>query len=68
LQCSIDPESRAADEFGLSNGSEYIACGILGGITGNRAHGIVIDDPEVVSKSWPEWWDVRSSLLVVAAK
>ena len=45
LQCTLDPESRAADEFGLTNGSEYIACGIMGGITGNRAHGIVIDDP-----------------------
>ncbi len=45
LQCQLDPESRAADEFGLTNGSEYMACGILGGITGNRAHGIVIDDP-----------------------
>lgn len=45
LQCVLDPESRAADEFGLTNGSEYMACGILGGITGNRAHGIVIDDP-----------------------
>ena len=28
-----------------------------------RVPGIVIDEPEVVSKSWPEWWDVRSSLL-----
>lgn len=45
LQCGLDPESRAADEFGLTNGSEYIACGIMGGVTGNRAHGIVIDDP-----------------------
>ena len=45
LQCTLDPESRAADEFALTNGSEYMACGILGGITGNRAHGIVIDDP-----------------------
>jgi predicted phage terminase large subunit-like protein len=45
LQCSLDAESRAADEFALTNGSEYMACGILGGITGNRAHGIVIDDP-----------------------
>lgn len=44
-QCSLDPESRAADEFGLTNGSEYMACGILGGITGNRAHGIIVDDP-----------------------
>lgn len=45
LECTIDPESRAADEFGLTNGSEYIACGIMGGVTGNRAHGIIIDDP-----------------------
>lgn len=45
LRCTLDPESRAADEFALTNGSEYLACGILGGITGNRAHGIVIDDP-----------------------
>lgn len=45
LQCQLLPDSRAADEFGLTNGSEYIACGIMGGITGNRAHGIVIDDP-----------------------
>lgn len=45
IGCELDPESRAADEFGLTNGSEYIACGIMGGITGNRAHGIVIDDP-----------------------
>jgi predicted phage terminase large subunit-like protein len=45
LQASISDESRAADEFGLTNGSEYIACGIMAGVTGNRAHGIVIDDP-----------------------
>lgn len=45
LQCNLDTESRAADEFQLTNGSEYIACGILAGVTGNRADGIIIDDP-----------------------
>lgn len=45
LQATLDPESRAADEFALTNGSEYLACGIRTGITGNRAHGIIIDDP-----------------------
>lgn len=45
LQATISDDSRAADEFSLTNGSEYIACGIMAGITGNRAHGIVIDDP-----------------------
>lgn len=38
-------DSKAADEFALTNGSEYMACGILGGVTGNRAHGLIIDDP-----------------------
>lgn len=41
----LDPESRAADEFALSNGSEFMGGGLLSGITGNRADGIVIDDP-----------------------
>lgn len=38
-------DSRAAQDFGLTNGSEYMACGILSGVTGNRAHGLIIDDP-----------------------
>lgn len=45
LQTTISEDSRAADDFRMLNGSEYIACGIMAGITGNRAHGIVIDDP-----------------------
>lgn len=45
LQATIADDSRAADEFALTNGSEYLACGIMAGVTGNRAHGIVIDDP-----------------------
>jgi predicted phage terminase large subunit-like protein len=43
--CGVSPSTSAADEWALTNGSEYLACGILSGITGNRAHGIVIDDP-----------------------
>lgn len=38
-------DSQAAQEWALSNGSEYMACGIMAGITGNRANGIIIDDP-----------------------
>lgn len=45
FNCGLTAESQAAQEFSLTNGSEYMACGILSGITGNRAHGIVIDDP-----------------------
>lgn len=43
--CELTADSQAAQEFSLTNGSEYMACGILSGITGNRAHGIIIDDP-----------------------
>ena len=42
---SLTSDSQAAQEFALTNGSEYMACGILGGVTGNRANGIIIDDP-----------------------
>jgi len=42
---SISASTKAADEWALSNGAEYLAGGILSGITGNRAHGITIDDP-----------------------
>ena len=38
-------DQKAIDQWALSNGSEYMAAGLLAGITGNRAHGIIIDDP-----------------------
>lgn len=41
----LTAETSAADEWALTNGSEYLAGGILSGITGNRAHGLIIDDP-----------------------
>jgi predicted phage terminase large subunit-like protein len=43
--CGLSSATNAADEWALSNGSEYLAGGILSGITGNRAHGLFIDDP-----------------------
>lgn len=38
-------DQRAVDEWSLTNGSEFMAAGILAGITGNRANGVIIDDP-----------------------
>ena len=35
----------ATDDWSLSNESEYMAAGIMAGITGNRASGVTIDDP-----------------------
>lgn len=41
----ISSITSAADEWALENSSEFLAGGILSGITGNRANGIIIDDP-----------------------
>jgi predicted phage terminase large subunit-like protein len=38
-------DQKAVDQWALSNGSEFMAAGLLAGITGNRANGILIDDP-----------------------
>lgn len=42
---AISRATSAADEWAITNGSEYLAFGILGGVTGSRAHGLIIDDP-----------------------
>ncbi len=42
---ALSKESSAADEWSLTNGSEYMAGGILSGVTGNRADLLVVDDP-----------------------
>lgn len=33
-----------------------------------RVSNVSIDDPSVVAKSWPSWWEVRSSLLASASR
>lgn len=43
--CALRSDQKAADEFAAINGSEYMAGGITGGVTGNRADTIIIDDP-----------------------
>lgn len=45
FNAEILQDNRAADEWALDNGSEYMAGGILSGLTGNRADGIITDDP-----------------------
>lgn len=42
---TVSRESSAADEWALTNGSEFMAAGLQAGITGNRAGLGVIDDP-----------------------
>jgi hypothetical protein len=41
---ALSKESAAADEWALTNSSEYMGAGLLTGITGNRADGVVWDD------------------------
>src|SRR6478735_3224657 len=42
---TLDPSKSAADEWMLTNGSEFMAGGILSGLTGNRAMLGILDDP-----------------------
>jgi phage terminase large subunit-like protein len=42
---ALSREQSAADSFALTNGSEYMATGIQAAVTGNRANGLIIDDP-----------------------
>jgi predicted phage terminase large subunit-like protein len=72
--CGLTAESAAAQEFSLTNSSEYMACGILGGVTGNRANGIIIDDPikgreqanseTVRAKTWDAYEDDLKTRLI----
>jgi predicted phage terminase large subunit-like protein len=74
FDCQIGKESSAADQWALTNGSEYMSAGVLAGVTGNRAHGIVIDDPvkgraeansEAVSQStWDAYNDDIKTRLI----
>ena len=64
---TLSEDSKAADEWALTNGSEWMAAGILTGITGNRADGVVWDDllkgreqadsPVVRNKTWEAYVD-----------
>lgn len=42
---AVRSDNSAADEWSLDNGSEFMAGGIQSGVTGNRADGLIIDDP-----------------------
>lgn len=42
---TLASDQRAVGQWSLTNGSELMAIGIMGGVTGSRANGIIIDDP-----------------------
>lgn len=45
MGCSLQPGQTAVDTWALTNGSEYMAIGLTGGVTGNRADVGILDDP-----------------------
>jgi hypothetical protein len=45
FNCTLSGDSQSAEQFTLTNGSEYMASGLHAGITGNRANGAIVDDP-----------------------
>lgn len=42
---TLSKETGAREMWATTNGSEYMSGGLLSGLTGNRAIGVVIDDP-----------------------
>lgn len=49
---NVDPRSgQAKSDWGLTNGSSYLGVGVGGGVTGNRGHCGIIDDP---LRSWKD--------------
>lgn len=75
--CALDADKTAADEWMLSNGSEYMAGGILSGLTGNRAALGVWDDlirgreaaesETIREKTWDAYQDDFCSRLIPGA-
>lgn len=70
-------DQAAADEWALENGSEYMAGGLLSGLTGNRAGLGILDDPirgreaaeseTIRNKTWDAYVDDFCSRLIPGA-
>lgn len=73
-EAELSAASSAADEWALSSGGEYMAGGLLGGLTGNRAALGIIDDPiagreeaeseTIREKTWDAYIDDFCSRLI----
>ena len=73
----LKQDQKAADEWALSNGSEYMSGGLLSGLTGNRAALGILDDPirgreaaeseTIRNKTWDAYIDDFCSRLIPGA-
>lgn len=74
---TIPKGSEAAGQWALDNGSEFMATGIMGAVTGSRASVLVIDDPvagreeadseTIRDKTWDAYIDDLSTRLIPGA-
>lgn len=77
LNVGLSADQSAADEWALDNGSEYMAGGLLSGLTGNRAALGILDDPirgreaaesqTIRDKTWDAYTDDFCSRLIPGA-
>jgi hypothetical protein len=77
MDVELRTNQSAADEWALSNGSEYMAGGLLSGLTGNRAALGILDDPirgreaaeseTIREKTWDAYIDDFCSRLIPGA-
>jgi predicted phage terminase large subunit-like protein len=62
FNCDLPRDQAAVNDWALDNGSEYMATGILAGVTGNRGDGVLIDDP-VAGREEAESVTIRQKTL-----
>jgi len=77
MEVELKGDQSAADEWALSNGSEFMAGGLLSGLTGNRAALGILDDPirgreaaesqTIRDKTWDAYIDDFCSRLIPGA-
>lgn len=77
MSVGLKDDQKAADEWALTNGSEYMAGGLLSGLTGNRAALGIVDDPikgrqeaeseTIRDKTWDAYIDDFCSRLIPGA-
>lgn len=77
MDVDLRTDQAAADEWALSNGSEYMAGGLLSGLTGNRGALGLLDDPikgreaaesqGIRDKTWDAYIDDFCSRLIPRA-
>lgn len=65
---SIDPTEQSARHGARLRTHHDHRLAMAWSLLALRIPEVSVDDPTVVTKSWPSWWDVRSSLLTSAIR